>query len=203
MSPSLTVYNTGTISWNTSGFYETWDGLVEKLKSQATAESSMLNDCEHCLTQSIADYESLSSGHRGGGVNRPNCLFRWDLYLFYNEVDSAQSSPPRYAPPSTTTGNGGLSAKTIAIIVGSAVISIAFIVVGLILFCLKRRRRMTTVELVKIDDAVTSSSEFLHLDFGTIRAATDNFSDNKKLAQGEFGTVYKASNNQCASILLF
>ncbi|KAL2467213.1 Cysteine-rich receptor-like protein kinase 10 [Abeliophyllum distichum] len=33
--------------------------------------------------------------------------------------------------------------------------------------------------------------ESLHYDFGTIRAATDNFSDANKLGQGGFGIVYK------------
>ncbi|KAM7263433.1 hypothetical protein ACFE04_001116 [Oxalis oulophora] len=42
------------------------------------------------------------------------------------------------------------------------------------------------------------SSEFSHFDFGTISTATDDFSDNKILGQGGFGTVYKGtlSNGQ-------
>jgi hypothetical protein len=36
-----------------------------------------------------------------------------------------------------------------------------------------------------------SSVESLQFDFGTIRVATDNFSEENKLGQGGFGAVYK------------
>jgi hypothetical protein len=38
-----------------------------------------------------------------------------------------------------------------------------------------------------------SSVESLQLDFGTIKIATDNFSDANKLGQGGFGAVYKVT----------
>jgi hypothetical protein len=34
-------------------------------------------------------------------------------------------------------------------------------------------------------------AESLHFDFGTIRVATDNFSEANKLGQGGFGSVYR------------
>ncbi len=37
------------------------------------------------------------------------------------------------------------------------------------------------------------SVEFLQLDFGTIKVATDDFSDANKLGQGGFGVVYKVT----------
>ncbi|XP_022845902.1 cysteine-rich receptor-like protein kinase 29 [Olea europaea var. sylvestris] len=40
-------------------------------------------------------------------------------------------------------------------------------------------------------DNEISTVESLHYDFGTIRAATNNFSDGNKLGQGGFGVVYK------------
>jgi hypothetical protein len=36
-----------------------------------------------------------------------------------------------------------------------------------------------------------SAVESLQLDFGTIRVATQNFSDANKLGEGGFGVVYK------------
>ncbi|KAI6704341.1 hypothetical protein NL676_007303 [Syzygium grande] len=39
------------------------------------------------------------------------------------------------------------------------------------------------------------TEESLQFDFGTIRAATDNFSDSKKIGQGSFGAVYKGLSN--------
>lgn len=40
-----------------------------------------------------------------------------------------------------------------------------------------------------------NSADSLQFDFGTIRAATDNFSDANKLGQGGFGSVYKVIKN--------
>jgi hypothetical protein len=40
------------------------------------------------------------------------------------------------------------------------------------------------------DDEITSVKS-LQFDFGTIRVATDNFSEANKLGQGGFGVVYK------------
>ncbi|GLT64229.1 hypothetical protein SLA2020_367350 [Shorea laevis] len=48
----------------------------------------------------------------------------------------------------------------------------------------KRRKKVETV-----DDII--SAESLQFDFATIRVATENFSDENKLGQGGFGSVYK------------
>lgn len=38
--------------------------------------------------------------------------------------------------------------------------------------------------------------ESLQFDFGTVRTATDNFSEANKLGQGGFGAVYKVTKHQ-------
>ncbi len=38
-----------------------------------------------------------------------------------------------------------------------------------------------------------SSAESLQFDFGTIKVATENFSNANKLGQGGFGAVYKVN----------
>ncbi|KAM7264697.1 hypothetical protein ACFE04_002380 [Oxalis oulophora] len=219
MSPRQILFNTGTISWNGSDpFYTPWVGLVEKLKIEAASGTSRLkyavgkenftltqylyaqlqctpdlslSDCDHCLRNNIDDYESLCYGYGGGVVRRPNCIFRWDLYNFFDEVNN--DSPPSRL---SSTGNGALSAKKIAIIIGSVAFFVALVAVGLLLFRCQRKRRVKTIQQVILGKDITASSEYLHLEFGTVRAATSHFSDNKKLGQGGFGTVYKASNNQ-------
>jgi len=46
-----------------------------------------------------------------------------------------------------------------------------------------------------------STAQSLQFDFGTIRAATDNFSDSKKLGQGGFGAVYRVIVNKAHPLL--
>ncbi len=49
---------------------------------------------------------------------------------------------------------------------------------------------MLTCSLCEAVDEIRSV-ESLQFDFGTIRVATDNFSEENKLGQGGFGAVYK------------
>ena len=44
--------------------------------------------------------------------------------------------------------------------------------------------------------------ESLHYDFHTIRVATNDFSENKKLGQGGFGSVYKVSGKHTTLITM-
>ncbi|KAM7263588.1 hypothetical protein ACFE04_001271 [Oxalis oulophora] len=218
MNPRQISYNPGTISWNTSDpFYKTWGGLSNKLKDKAVKGSSKLkyaaekanytltkyiyaqvqctpdlseSDCDDCLTQNIADYETYCSGYSGGVVRTPSCVYRWDMYRFFTDVvDNAP--PPSFSPAVAPPPPTGVSTKKIAIIVGLVLLFI-FVAVGLFLFIRQKKRRGKTIQQLKLDEDVISSSEYSHLDFRTIRDATDNFSDSNKLGQGGFGTVYKA-----------
>ena len=40
----------------------------------------------------------------------------------------------------------------------------------------------------------------LQFDFGTLQAATNNFSDDNKIGQGGFGDVYKVELYKCGSL---
>ncbi|KAM7262811.1 hypothetical protein ACFE04_000494 [Oxalis oulophora] len=162
MEPSLAAKNVNTISWNSSGVYDTWIGLVEKLKNEAASGTSRLkyavgkgnltqaqyiyamvqctpdlskSDCNHCLWENLDEYEKSLYGYGGGIVRRPNCIFRWGLDPFYDEVDD---SPP----PSPLVNGGTTSGKKIAIIVGSGAFFVALVAV--------------------VNEDVTGSSEFLH-----------------------------------------
>ncbi|KAM7264559.1 hypothetical protein ACFE04_002242 [Oxalis oulophora] len=210
MNPPLYDNETDTISWDSSGFYETWAALMTDLRNEAARKYAAgyknftltrsiyglvqctpdlsKSDCDQCLNQTIADSDEMYHGLQGGLIYRPSCIFQYSLDRFYKEDDN---SPP----PSSTGNGGGSSATTIAIVVGSVAIFIAIVAAGLFLFRRQKKRRKMALQLIEIDEDGSRTSKYSHLDFGAIRAATNNFSDNKKLGQGGFGTVYKAARN--------
>ncbi|KAJ7967624.1 Receptor-like protein kinase [Quillaja saponaria] len=67
---------------------------------------------------------------------------------------------------------------------------VACIVIFFFIFIYLRVKRKSWKNL-EMDQDEIGSTESLQFDFGTISAATDNFSDSNKLGQGGFGAVYK------------
>ncbi|XP_039020154.1 cysteine-rich receptor-like protein kinase 14 isoform X1 [Hibiscus syriacus] len=61
-------------------------------------------DCDSCLRQSVAYYESCCHGKQGGYVQKPNCWFRWDLYPFY-VPDTSTTAPKCYDDTGNFTTN--------------------------------------------------------------------------------------------------
>ncbi|OMO76055.1 hypothetical protein COLO4_25684 [Corchorus olitorius] len=157
--------------------------------------------CETCLTQSASYYQSFGHGKQGGYVQKPNCWFRWDLYPFY--VSNASTSvsllspPPASTSPSQpstnatiTTGDGGISTKTLIVILVPIVIFLAFVILAALVFLLLKKRKKIKQD-VEISNDDTDQIETLQLDLDALRVATDNFSHVNKLGQGGFGSVYK------------
>ncbi|KAL2467201.1 Cysteine-rich receptor-like protein kinase 25 [Abeliophyllum distichum] len=154
-------------------------------------------DCRDCLIQVANVIQGCCSGKEGFGILTPSCILRYEIYPFYTYTP--QPAPPTTTPVlvpvpvptppiSTPPGNEDYTTQTITII-------IVPIVVGLILalsigLFLRMRKKHKPKEKLENDNEI-SFVESLHYDFGTIRAATDNFSDANKLGQGGFGIVYK------------
>lgn len=59
--------------------------------------------------------------------------------------------------------------------------------------CMSYASVLTCLFCEAVDEIITAES--MQFDFGTIRAATDNFSEENKLGQGGFGSVYKVIIN--------
>ncbi|KAI6704347.1 hypothetical protein NL676_007309 [Syzygium grande] len=73
----------------------------------------------------------------------------------------------------------------------------ALVVIGVVVMLLKMTRKMKQSrrsvegESLSFCIGIATIHKSLRFDFGTIRAATDDFSDSMKLGQGGFGAVYK------------
>ncbi|GMY32332.1 putative receptor-like protein kinase At4g00960 [Fagus crenata] len=181
---------------------------------QCTPDLSEL-DCSDCLDRAMGYIPQCCDGKQGGRVLGPSCSLRFEVYLFYDPSADNASTPspspslspplaPSLSPPLTNTSaaKGKESNKSQIAIIVVSIISFVLLIV-MISFCIYLRVRKPREEPENFGtiDAI-SSVETLQLDFGTIKIATDNFSDANKLGQGGFGAVYKGmlSNGQVIAV---
>ncbi|KAL5772975.1 hypothetical protein ACOSP7_012592 [Xanthoceras sorbifolium] len=168
---------------------------------QCTPDLSQ-SDCHFCLRRYLDEYKKCCHGRQAGGVESPNCMLRWDLSPFYKDnidVPPLLSPPPA---PSEFAQDGYIAVGTVVIIVVSVIIFM--ILVSLACFFLGKQKHIRNnprrkysihhcLEPFVKDEKEITSTESLQFDIATIRAATDNFSEAKKLGQGGFGPVYKGT----------
>ncbi|CAA3016576.1 receptor kinase At4g00960 [Olea europaea subsp. europaea] len=142
-------------------------------------------DCSECLNQVTQVIPGCCTGSPGFGAFAPSCLLQYETNLFYN--DTPQLAPPAPPPPppiSAPPGNDDNTTRTIIITIVPIVVSLMLaLCIGVVL---RMRQKSKQQEIYK-----SNTVESLHYDFGTIRAATNSFSDANKLGQGGFGIVYK------------
>ncbi|XP_043698651.1 cysteine-rich receptor-like protein kinase 15 [Telopea speciosissima] len=151
------------------------------------------DDCFNCLGQAegIITTQGIN-GFEGARVLMPSCNLRYEIYPFYESSAAAAPAPSPLANPSGNgntlvfAGNGNSSPNIVIITVVLATTAVILVSVMCICFC---RRRKPKTEIDGLDEI--SMVQSLQFNFGTIRAATFNFSDLNKLGQGGFGPVYK------------
>ncbi|XP_054787857.1 cysteine-rich receptor-like protein kinase 10 [Prosopis cineraria] len=166
---------------------------------QCTRDISEIS-CHECLSSALQELEACCSDRQGGIVLSQICNVRFDLYQFFNT--SSQYLPSK--------GGKGKTWMLVVIIFSSV-----FILAVLIGFCIayllkkqgkdKDNKKGEKIQLQQLvsplsttnthDGESISSEELLFMSFGTIKVATDDFSDSNKLGQGGFGAVYKGILN--------
>ncbi|KAF2314001.1 hypothetical protein GH714_021416 [Hevea brasiliensis] len=220
-SPSECVSNQNNLTGNYSQFNETLYDLMGKLITQASSGSSGLKfatgssdevfglvqctpdlskaDCSICLQGAMR--EGCGVGKGGGRTLRPSCTLWFETFKFYdsNTFDSPQlpptptvNSPPvaaNFSPPPQTRTKGNKSTSQIVTKITVPIVVILVILITLTYAILRKRLKHNFKSMS--DDDTIRRLESLHFDFSTIKAATDNFSEDNKLGQGGFGSVYK------------
>ncbi|KAI8556530.1 hypothetical protein RHMOL_Rhmol05G0260300 [Rhododendron molle] len=156
------------------------------------------SECAACLWSSISVFLYSSEARQGANIILHQCYVRYETYLFYNASFGAAPPPPSLvqAPSANRThvagdsGNGGVSSQVItAIVVPIGIVILLFIAS----FCFLTRRAKKKNNCNKENNVGDDISivQSLQYDLSTIQAATNNFSDDKKLGEGGFGPVYK------------
>ncbi|KAL6851877.1 hypothetical protein ACP4OV_020062 [Aristida adscensionis] len=160
--------------------------------------------CTRCLTALLPDLPVQFPNYTKGGIREFSCYLVYsvgkELSLTLPTLAKAPAAPPLPAasPPSTGAAQGSA-----ALVAGVSVGALAFVVcVGVSVWFLRRRRRRKAREreLDALDgdgDEPAMEDDFekgtgpRRFRYSELAVATDFFSDEKKLGQGGFGSVYR------------
>ncbi|KAK3138406.1 hypothetical protein QOZ80_5AG0368510 [Eleusine coracana subsp. coracana] len=162
------------------------------------------DDCNLCLATAVGYIPTCCNDKEGARIASRSCSIRFEVYPFYNEsaaeaamslAPSPEGGPVNHFVPAGSTG----SKRTVrTVLLVSIPVAVTLLVVVLIaLYLCKRNRKLRKHSKIPSvrhgDDYVQEmrSSESLLYDLSTLRAATDNFSEENKLGEGGFGPVYK------------
>ncbi|KAG8080255.1 hypothetical protein GUJ93_ZPchr0007g5899 [Zizania palustris] len=160
--------------------------------------------CRGCLTQIIADSIGLFESRIWAGTLAVRCSFRYNTLPFLNGSmkvqllgPPARSGSPAPAPApaatptaSTVTAAGEKKKKTTAGLYIGLPSSIVVLFILLVLAFVRFKRRTKAIEIEHPLRKITRAQCTI-FDLPTLQEATENFSKNKKLGEGGFGTVYK------------
>ncbi|PNT76083.1 hypothetical protein BRADI_1g43887v3 [Brachypodium distachyon] len=169
--------------------------------AQCTPDLSA-GDCLACLQRIVGMVDAAKSG--GGRVLLLRCNIRFEAFMFFDQpmrrIIPSSRAPPVPAP----TGNRhGIQPWVIAISVAA---SVALIASCFIVYCrrLRTRHRKGKLRLPEMrhahgmqggDELVwemeVDFSDFSVFDYHQILEATGDFSQENKLGEGGFGSVYK------------
>ncbi|KAJ4899889.1 Cysteine-rich receptor-like protein kinase 10 [Raphanus sativus] len=152
------------------------------------------DDCLFCLLESI---NGLHFENIGSRLLFPSCNSRYENYKFYNETEVNTTTtilppPPPLAASTTPRPRKGGNSKVLAIAILVAIIMALLLSIAGYCFLAKRKKKTSDNAPTFYGDDMTTVDS-LQLDYRTIQAATNDYSENNKIGQGGFGEVYKGT----------
>ncbi|CAD6342708.1 unnamed protein product [Miscanthus lutarioriparius] len=176
--------------------------------AQCTRDTSAAN-CKLCLAILVDKIPKCCNGKKGGRLFSPICQLRFEIYPFYDPLAAQAAMSPAPAPrsgpvngsdlpgPQNTGSNSTVRTALIIVSILAAVMLLLLLLFVAAYGCKKNRKPYKHVQIVRdghgAEEEEMRSSEPLTYDLSTLRAATDNFSEENKLGEGGFGPVYKGT----------
>ncbi|KAL4593750.1 hypothetical protein ACB092_M014800 [Castanea dentata] len=223
-SPAFFMWNANNVSANYDQFSQDLRTLLDSQRGQAAKGGSLrkfaagnatapnfqtlyslvqctpdlsAQDCSDCLAGAMGDIPNCCDRKQGGRVIRPSCNLRFEVSLFYDPTaDNASSlslSPPPPSVPSVSSPASNNTPPAKGIDELFALLNVIAVACTYYKLCCFLNNALTSCSGESVDEI--RRVESLQLGFGTIKVATDDFSDANKLGQGGFGAVYKAFKN--------
>uniref|UniRef100_A0A0D3GS23 Uncharacterized protein n=1 Tax=Oryza barthii TaxID=65489 RepID=A0A0D3GS23_9ORYZ len=183
------------------------DTTNPKIYSLAQCTPDMTaTDCRSCLEDIVGRMvsgnfvESADCGdffsRMGGRVFGVRCNFRFEVYPFFTGRSLLQlpgpSPSPAPTPPVIEIRERSKNKRSAVLPISVPTTILVFAIIAA-WFCSRSWRRRLARKTLRPKNSPDEVQSFgsLVLDLQTIRTATDNFSEHKRLGEGGFGVVYK------------
>ncbi|KAL9230724.1 hypothetical protein vseg_006039 [Gypsophila vaccaria] len=147
-------------------------------------------DCSLCLTRAVNELPKCCKGVLGGRVLSRTCFIRYETYRFYKVNEALDLFPsPIGISGSATLKKGRNRIKIVIAITIPISILLGLGTLGLGLCARKVRFKKSLV--LHMGDGEFDAIESFRYNLTDIQAATSDFSNDNKIGQGGFGSVYK------------
>uniref|UniRef100_A0A8I6X835 Uncharacterized protein n=1 Tax=Hordeum vulgare subsp. vulgare TaxID=112509 RepID=A0A8I6X835_HORVV len=177
-------------------------GLAQCTRNLNTSE------CSRCLSSLVGKLPELFRNETGGAVKAYSCYVRYQIGSFDITLPPVAEPPPPSSPKPGETSSSSRTRLLIGISIGT--VSFLIILVGFLVCLLLRRRQKHPITVAKkakgqepedgkfsdgddpaMEDDFEKGTGPKRFHYGELAIATDNFSDEKKLGEGGFGSVYR------------